>query len=606
MKILISSIVLLGTLYSSLAYAANELNGSYSGTTFTISASNRHGQAHLINLNKPSGFNLRTISFDNGENIVTGDTLNFSDNATYLMDIVFSGKAIDNTLNLAVGTLIGNIHDRNNGNLLKISNQAVWKPVGLNIIGGLTFNSLANQGGVTMESYSGEYSTLTVNSSAGIDGAGVFRMHMRADFLDGNQIAKATSGDFADNHTVMITLDGSASSVAIRSEELILSDNILGSTGKDTFTLGNAMHDFGGTVGVAHSAQVGTQIIPIELKLDPTTGIYSIMALGLPGGDNTSKIFLADAVKYAIYSVPTPTFWTAEADTVFAHLRDRSIDRVGVIWIRAFQRSETITSELQDGYEIDPFKKDVFGFMAGYDINLPVIPIQGDITVGVTAGYGTSSHDLTGGTTGGMQSFTIGLYSSYLHKEGYFVDLIAKINRYDNSFDVLTPTFDVLSLDFAQYAFGAGISTGKEIYIGTDLILIPKIKFTFMLNNGTNYDITDGSTYLGTMPVELGMTASAIPEIGAAAYYRFKATNGIVLEPFADIGFGYDAFSKTEILVNNTEEFLLNTGGFIFRTQVGVKIELSNSVAFSVDYEFKIGQRIVQPYAIGGSFIFRF
>lgn len=285
-------------------------------------------------------------------------------------DIVADGTSTANVLLEDSATLTGRLQNVQN---LGVNSNARWVMIGDGEVQNLVMN-----GGAIQFGNPGEFFKLNVGTLAGSGGT----FHMHTDFNTGEVDTLTVAGTATGNHTVAIDSmgtepmgDGSTAVIKIGS-------------GDATFTLA------GGAVDLGAFSYNLDQLNNTEWHLNVLTRTVS------PGTQSVIALFNA-----------APTAWYGELSTLRTRMGEVRMDhgKAGG-WIRAYGNKFDV--DASSGVAYQQVQR---GLSFGADAPLPMG--DGQWLVGLLGGYSKSDLDLSGGTSGTIDSYYLGAYSAYGHRQ---------------------------------------------------------------------------------------------------------------------------------------------------------------------------------------------
>ncbi|MEJ0009488.1 MAG: autotransporter outer membrane beta-barrel domain-containing protein [Alphaproteobacteria bacterium] len=193
------------------------------------------------------------------------------------------------------------------------------------------------------------------------------------------------------------------------------------------------------------------------------------------------------------------------------------------VWVRGYSREVDVDASVTGR----AFTENVSGLDVGAD---HVLAHGGGDTLigGVFAGYGRSDRDFNDyGSKGDTNTPYAGLYATWFNANKYYLDLTAKLQYFDNSFDAADASGNTHHGDYDQWGYGGSAEIGKRFDIGSDgWILQPQAQLQYVQLTGEDYTTQLGSDihvatdniYQGRVGLELG---KIIPRDGGGMLYPY-------------------------------------------------------------------------------------
>lgn len=142
-------------------------------------------------------------------------------------------------------------------------------------------------------------------------------------------------------------------------------------------------------------------------------------------------------------------------------------------------------------------------------------PVTNTMTLGVSFGYTKGDSDLVSGSAD-TDSYKLGLYATYMHEAGSFLDAMLKVGRIDASYDLNNGVTE--SGDYMYTGMIAGIETGHRWTLN-QFYVEPQIQLTYSYLQAETY-----STAIRT--VDFDSTKSLIGRIGFMTGMNFAQDKG--------------------------------------------------------------------------------
>jgi hypothetical protein len=269
------------------------------------------------------------------------------------------------------------------------------------------------------------YHRLTVEN---LSGSGTFVMH--ADFSTGQTDFLDVTGQATGNHSLLI---GSSGKDPEAENQLHV---VHAASGDATFSLLNGRVDLGAfSYGLVQRGE--------DWFLDGSRKVIS------PGTQSALALFNA-----------APTVWYGELVSLRSRMGELRLQggQPGA-WVRAYGNKFDVAASSGVAY-----KQVQQGMSFGADAPLPIG--DGQWLVGALAGYSRSDLDLSQGTTGDVDSYYLGLYTTWLDKQsGYYFDGVVKLNRFENDAKVALAERLQVHADF-DYSTGEHIDQPWGVNLG--------------------------------------------------------------------------------------------------------------------------------------------
>ena len=428
---------------------------------------------------------------------------------------------------------------------LTVNSDATWAMVGDGDIATLSMSGGAIKFGDVNEFY-----TLSVGN---LSGNGTFIMG--ADFATGSVDFLDVTGAASGNHSIAVSSSG-----ADPSDTSNLHMVRIGSGDAD-FTLQ------GGPVDLGAFSYDLVQRDSNNWYLDTTTRVVS------PGTQSVMALFNA-----------APTVWYGELSTLRSRMGELRMDagKAGG-WMRGYGNKFEVDASAGVGYQ-----QIQQGISFGADAPLPIG--DGQWLVGLLGGYSKSDLDLGRGTSGKVDSYYVGAYTTWLDDEsGYYVDGVLKYNRFQNSSDVQLSDGKKTKGDYDNSGIGASVEFGRHITLDDGYFIEPYTQLSGVMVQGKDYDLDNG------LSAEGDSTRSLLGKVGATAGRNFNLGEGKAVQPYVRAAYAHEFAKNNEVKVNSNV-FNNDLSGSRGELGVGVAMTVTDKVSIHADFDYSQGDKIDQPW----------
>lgn len=503
-----------------------------------------------------SGGNGTMLEANNGSNVelnvfnsaLTGDvrinsgsSLNFAlSQASMIGDVVVeAGSSADLSLsNSAV--LTGRLIDVNS---LALNSQAQWVLVEDSSVGQLNMS-----GGSVRFGQPGDFYKLSVDK---LSGTGTF--YMEADFSKGQSDLIEVTGEATGQHEIVVHSSG-ADPLSDSSLHLVSI-----ASGTAQFALQGGEVDLGTwSYGLSQEGN--------NWYLDATTRKIS------PGTRTALAIFDAG-----------PTVLLGEMSTLRSRMGEiRMNDSKAGGWMRTYGNKFQVSAQGTGYSQVQQ------GLAFGVDAPLPYG--DGQWLIGLLGGYSTSDLDMGRGTSGSIDSYYAGLYSTWLQPEsGYYVDGVLKFNRFQNKADVQMSDGIKSKGDFDNGAVSASLEVGRHIKLDDGWFVEPYGQVIGALIQGRSYDLDNG------MEVEGDASRSLLGKLGVTVGRDILLSNQMRVQPYVRAAVAHEFVGNNEVEVNDNR-FDNDLSGSRGELGAGISLSLTDRVQVHADFDYSNGDRIEQPW----------
>ncbi|WHS58968.1 autotransporter outer membrane beta-barrel domain-containing protein [Pseudomonas sp. G2-4] len=466
------------------------------------------------------------------------------DNSQLVGDVIADAGASANVTLQNQATLTGRLENVAN---LAINSQAQW-----NMVDNGTVANLSMDGGSIKFGNPTEFYKLSVGN---LSGNGTFIMD--ADFATGQVDTLEVTGTATGNHKVL-----------------------MGSSGADPTGAGN--------IPVIHIAAGDAQFSMLNGPVDLGTYSYDL----IKQGDNDWYLNIASRVispgtrsVLALFNT-APTVWYGELSTLRSRMGEvrRDADKAGG-WIRAYGNKFDVSASSGVGYQ-----QTQQGLSFGADAPLPMG--DGQWLVGLLGGYSKSDLDLSRGTSGTVNSYYLGAYTTWLDDEsGYYFDGVLKFNRFQNESKVQLSDGKKTKGSYDNHGVGGSLEFGRHITLADDFFVEPYTQLSGVIIQGKDYDLDNG------LSAEGDRTHSLLGKVGATVGRNFNLGEGKVVQPYVRVAYAHEFAKNNEVQVNNNK-FNNDLSGSRGELGAGVSMKLTDKVAMHADLDYSNGDKIEQPWGV--------
>lgn len=488
----------------------------------------------------------------NGSTLKAGNGTLVEVGAVGTADILVSASALEGDIVVAEGgsgkltlsnqaTLKGRLE---NLDRLALDSGGQWT-----MVGDAQLKDLAMGGGAVAFGDNGEFYTLQV---ANLEGSGTFIMNV--DFADGQGDLLKVTGNATGNHQIRVTSTGKD---PLADSQLRLVETAAGS-----------------------DASFALEGGPVDLG----TFAYGLAQRGNDWYLDTSLRQLSNGTKTILALANTaPTVWYGELTTLRSRMGEvRRNDGAAGAWMRSYGNQYNASTS---GFG---YKQQQQGLSFGADGRLPIG--DGNWLAGVTAGYSNSDLNLQGGSTGSVDSYHIGAYTTWLDPQsGYYFDGVAKFNRYQNRADVQLSDGSKTKGDYSNHGIGVSLEAGRHIKLGRDYFIEPYAQLAAMTIEGQSYHLANGMQASGDD------TRSLQGKLGATAGRTFDFGQGRMVQPYVRVAGAHEFANNNRVKVNGNS---LNNDLAGSRAELGAGVVAAWADNWQVHAEFDYanGERLEQPW----------
>ncbi|WP_219060243.1 autotransporter outer membrane beta-barrel domain-containing protein [Pseudomonas sp. UMAB-08] len=463
------------------------------------------------------------------------------DQSTMLGDVTAEAGSTANVVLKNQSVLTGRLE---NVASLSVNSNAQWVMIGDGSVADVSMN-----GGSIKFGDPTAFHTLSVGT---LSGSGTFVMD--ANFATGQADFLNVTGTASGNHNLLI-----------------------GSSGNDPLT-DNRLH-------VVHIAGGDAQFSLLNGPVDLGTFSYGLTQRGDDWYLNTQTRAISPGARsvLALFNA-APTVWYGELSTLRSRMGEVRMDagKTGG-WIRAYGNKYNVSAVSGTGYQ-----QTQQGISFGADAPLPVG--DGQWLAGLMGGYSKSDLDLQRGTSGTVDSYYVGAYTTWLDEQsGYYFDGVLKFNRFQNESSVALSDGHRAKGDYDNNGVGASLEFGRHITLDNDYFIEPYTQLSGVIIQGKDYNLDNGLSGQGDR------TGSLLGKLGSTAGRNFNMGNGQVIQPYVRIAYVHE-FADTNKVHVNDNVFNNDLSGSRGELGTGIAVSLADRLQVHADFDYSNGDNIEQPW----------
>ncbi|MDZ4020172.1 autotransporter outer membrane beta-barrel domain-containing protein [Pseudomonas sichuanensis] len=299
---------------------------------------------------------------------------------------------------------------------------------------------------------------------------------------------------------------------------------------------------------------------------------------------DTPVISSSTQTAIALFSA-APTVWYGELSTLRSRMGElRSGYGQGGFWARSYGNKYRVAAADQVHYA-----QNQQGVSFGVDTPLPS---QGGLwLLGVMAGYSDSQLDMRLGSNGRVASYYLGVYSTWLADNGYYVDAVLKANRFDNKADVRMSDGAKAKGDYNNYGLGGSVEAGRHFKLDDGWFIEPYVQLSALWVNGEHYDLDNG------MRASSDRADSLLGKVGAQAGRTIPLQAGGFVQPYVKAAAVREFARNNDVQINQTS-FHDDLSGERLELGAGLAAQVSARLQLHADIDYGNGKNIEQPWGV--------
>ncbi|MDR1303634.1 MAG: autotransporter outer membrane beta-barrel domain-containing protein [Verrucomicrobiales bacterium] len=263
------------------------------------------------------------------------------------------------------------------------------------------------------------------------------------------------------------------------------------------------------------------------------------------------------------------------------------------IWIRSYGQQLNIGSKVAGR----AYEQLIYGVDLGTDHKF-TLSADSDLYLGVYAGYGRSDLDYRiPGADGEINSYYGGLYATWLHSSGFYIDATFKAASVDN--DLKAPYGNTqLKASYSDVNLGGSIEIGKKFTFADDWFIEPQFQVNYLHILAENYTA-------GPMTISAQDLDALQLRIGSLFGRTIKLTNSGALQPYIKVS-GVETISTGGAIRNGYQHTRANTDGARAELGAGLIWQLDTNNQLHLDYEASFGDKYDKPWGLSAGYWHQF
>jgi outer membrane autotransporter protein len=285
---------------------------------------------------------------------------------------------------------------------------------------------------------------------------------------------------------------------------------------------------------------------------------------------------LSPAAKTALSMASAiPDIFYNEIGTLRLRQGDLRANRAGDgLWARSFTSLDKYDTTAAPAFDMDQY-----GLVVGADKRL--LLKSGDLYVGAMGTYSYSDVKIGGGSSGRVNSYSLGAYATWLMENGWYLNGILKANTFDNDLRVIGSDGRGSRGHYNMPGFGATVELGKHIKLANDGFMEPYTQISGFTANSSHDNLDNG------FDIHNGNTKSLRGEIGLLGGQNFEIKNGFI-QPYMKGAFIHEFVDGNRTVLNNTS-FNEDMSGTRMLAGVGVAAQVKKNLQFHLDADYTTG-----------------
>ncbi|MDR0219296.1 MAG: autotransporter outer membrane beta-barrel domain-containing protein [Enterobacteriaceae bacterium] len=250
------------------------------------------------------------------------------------------------------------------------------------------------------------------------------------------------------------------------------------------------------------------------------------------------------------------------------------------VWIRHLSDDSHLNN-----HQYDTLKNRMNGVQIGADkqFNLE----NGKLRLGGFTSYSKSDVKFNVGGDGDVESYSGGLYATYLSQSGLYADAVMKGNRLKNQLRTKMNAGDIGRADYNQNTFTTALETGYTLPVCQGFTFEPYGRFNYSRIGGADYTLSNG------MQVNIRAANSLQGELGALFATHLTLGN-VDLMPYARLAVAREFIDNSKVNINQMA-FDNDYSGNIGKYGLGVNANITKEISVYAEINYLKGNKVETP-----------
>ena len=206
-----------------------------------------------------------------------------------------------------------------------------------------------------------------------------------------------------------------------------------------------------------------------------------------------------------------------------------------------------------------------------------------------------ASRDFRDGSDGTSNALSFGGYATWIHPQGWYVDIVGKYTHMWNHFNTQNSdgSYNISTV-------GGSVEVGKRFDFADHRFFIePQAQLAGVWEDGMDYTASNGLRVHGDHQTSLQ------GRLGGRVGMHFEFSQERALEPYAKAE-AIEEFLTGNTVRTNSTNFNSSLSGTVGRFGAGLTAKLSQSVYLYGEYDYATGDHIQAPWAVNAGLRWQF
>lgn len=213
---------------------------------------------------------------------------------------------------------------------------------------------------------------------------------------------------------------------------------------------------------------------------------------------------------------------------------------------------------------------------------------RGSLVTGALMSYSDNRVKHARGGKSKIDSYGLGVYSTWFDNSGFYVDGVLKGNRLDSKLSADMTNGDKTSGDWHQYAVSTALEVGYTFDMANDLSLTPYGRFTLAQVSSKEVKLSNG------MKGNTGTPRSVTGETGAKVSGKFSF-GSTEFKPYVSAAVVQEFADSNEVTINARNRFDNNQNGTSGKYGLGSSANVGKNTTLYGEINYRQGSHIEEP-----------
>lgn len=209
--------------------------------------------------------------------------------------------------------------------------------------------------------------------------------------------------------------------------------------------------------------------------------------------------------------------------------------------------------------------------------------------IGGFASYGKADVKHDRGGTSNIDSYSVGVYGTYFHDSGLYLDGTLKYNRFSNDLSARSTNGQAITGDYNQNAWGGAIESGFNARFKHDTWVEPFVRLSYVQAQAKSLNLNNG------MQANIGTQKSLASELGVHLGKDFTLSNNSTLSPYIKATWSHEFMDNNNVWVNDINKFETNFSGDVAKFGLGLNVQINKTFSAFSEMNYAKGSKVETP-----------